>query len=559
MPAVPATTGPQLDWIVQATDVLDSGPTPSRVSGVPLDVIDQTLVMASLVSRALPGNFFDWIANALDNFRELLNDFTGDSGAIVAHAEHCSATADLVRTQVAPIASAPSCAPQWTGSSALGFSHTMRATAECVAATADSIEAVGVRHLVLAGMVAHTKSEIIRAVTQLAVRLVKGALEAIARAGLALAEGAVTVIGGTVSGAAHGAWEGFKRGGPIGAIAGGISGGASGAREAAEEAARRLRAAWDAFVAWGAEEVAHVLEALTEFTERAIEPMVAEIGQIKGVGQRAERAVSLLRSGRDPGYNADAPPEGTAGHDAQGTEMQDQDRDLIDLNQAIGDPSAELPDGYTRATPEDLAALGITQEMLTDENGFIAEVFMGPDGPVVAFAGTTSGENPATGVNGEVIKDDVIEDAAGGFTQSPQTQQVLAISEAISNSPGGDNVVFTGHSLGGRLATIASLDTGNAAITYNSAGVSQATVDYIAASNNMTPEELASNANAGQVRRYWTGDDLLTAAQERWTATRDVAPDALGAPIQLGEVAPATGTGHQQDNVEKKFDETFPE
>src|SRR5690606_13215212 len=126
-------------------------------------------------------------------------------------------------------------------SSALGFSHTMRATAECVAAAADSIEGVGVRHLGLAGMVAHTKSEIIRAVTQLAVRLVKGALEAIARAGLALAEGAVTVIGGTVSGAAHGAWEGFKRGGPIGAIAGGISGGASGAREAAEEAARRLR------------------------------------------------------------------------------------------------------------------------------------------------------------------------------------------------------------------------------------------------------------------------------------------------------------------------------
>src|SRR5699024_10837232 len=74
-----AAGGPRRDWIVQATDVLDAGPAAPHPNGAPLDVIDQTLEMASLITGSLPGEFFDWIADALDSFSELLNDFTGDS------------------------------------------------------------------------------------------------------------------------------------------------------------------------------------------------------------------------------------------------------------------------------------------------------------------------------------------------------------------------------------------------------------------------------------------------------------------------------------------------
>lgn len=557
MPQAP-TAGPRLDWIVQATDVLQSGP--AVPAGDPsLDVIDFTLDLGSLITGSLPGEFFNWIARALDSFRDILNDFTGDAGAIRAHAQLCSDTATRVRAQAEPVATAPNCTPQWTGNAALGFSSTMTATSQCVGATADAIDDLGARHLVLGGMVAHVKQEIITAVTKLAARLVKAALEAIARAGLAIAGGVVQMVSGTVSGALSGAWEGFKSGGPIGAVGGLFSGGRDGAAEAARETARRLRAAFDAFVEWAGNEVAHVLESIGDFVDRALTPMVAEIGQMKGIGQRAERAGALLTTGRDPGYNADGPPKGTAGRSAQGTEMQERDRALIDVNGAIGDPSAPLPDGWSRATPAQLAELGLTPDMLTADNGFIAEVFIDPDGnPVVAFAGTTAGENPNVDRGSAVVVEDVVEDGVGAFTQSPQTQQVLAISEALSNSPRADDVVFTGHSLGGRLATIASLDTGNAAVTYNSAGVSPGTVNYIANSSGTTAEALTQHANDGQVRRYHTGNDPLTWAQERAAGTRDVAPDALGHPIQIGPDDTTPFEGHTNDKVKEQFNQTFP-
>lgn len=551
--------GPRRDWIVQATDVLDAGPAAPHPNGAPLDVIDQTLEMASLITGSLPGEFFDWIADALDSFSELLNDFTGDSAAIVAHAEQCTTVADRVAAEAAPIAAVPSSTPQWTGDAATAFQSTMTATSACVTATGQSIRTVGARHLVLGGMVATVKQEIITAVTELAKRLVAGALEAIAKAGLALVDGAISVVSGAASGAVDGAVEGFKSGGPVGAVTGGVSGFVSGGADGAEEAARRLRAAYDAFVDWAGDEVAHVLGAVTDFVSESMDPMIHQIGEIKGVGQRAERAAALLTTGRDPGNNADAPADGTIGDQARGTGMQERDRDLIDLNGAIGDPDAELPEGYRRASDADLAKLGLTPEMMTDDNGFIAEVFVDADGNyVMAFAGTTAGEDPSTGVTSDVVYDDVVEDAAGAVTMSPQTEQVLAITEAISSSPNADNVMFTGHSLGGRLASIASLDTGNGAVTYNSAGVSPSTIDYVASSNGTTAEELTQQANDGQVRRYHTGNDPLTAAQERWDATRDAAPDALGHPIQIGPDDPTPYEGHTNDKVEEQFDQTYP-
>ncbi len=552
-------SGPQLSWINQAVSVLDGPPVPAPTGGAPLDVIDLTLDLWSLISTGLPQPFHDWIGDALDSFRELLDEFTGDSGAIIAHAEHCEQTAQQVLGQVGPIATTSGRTPGWTGPAADGFARTMSATAVCVEETGQAIQEVGARHVRIGYGIAAVKQELLTAVSELAARLVNGALQTIARAGLALAGGVLTVAGGVVGGGLSGAWQGFTSGGPVGAVVGGLSGAINGGRDAAAEAAQRLRAAWDSFLAWASTEVASTLEVVTDFVESSVEPMVTEIGRIKNVGQRAERAASLLTSGTDPGHNAEAPEPGTSGHDAQGAEPDPElDGDLIDLNQAIGDPDALLPDGYSRATAEDLAALGLDPGMMRDDNGFIAEVFVDPDGNyVVAFAGTTAGEAPGTPSAG--WRDpDIAEDVVGAVTMSPQTQQVLAISEAVSRSGNGDNVVWSGHSLGGRLATIAALDTGNAAVTYNSAGVSQATIDYIAAANGVDPATLTEQANDGQVRRYWTGNDPLTGAQERFEPSRDAAPDALGTPIEL---TPPTEDlpldGHGQDVVEQQFEDAY--
>lgn len=108
------------------------------------------------------------------------------------------------------------------------------------------------------------------------------------------------------------------------------------------------------------------------------------------------------------------------------------------------------------------------------------------------------------------------------------------------------------------------MDTGNAGVTYNAAGVSQATIDYVAHKNGVDPGTLVAQANNGQVRRYYTGDDPLTAAQERWQGSAAAAPDAVGAPIQLGPTEQSDLTkppfnldpyreGHYQEQVEQAW------
>lgn len=219
-------SGPTVVWIQQASAVLESGPSVAATGGsAPLDVIDRTLDLWSLITGTMPHQFHRWIGQNLDSFRELLNDVTGDSAAIVAHARRCDQLATEVGTQVSPIATLTGRTPHWSGPAADGFARTMSATAVCVEDTAGAIRDLGQRHLALGAMVATVKQEIIRAVTDLAGRLVVGALEALARLGLAVSGGVVTLASGTVSGGLSGAADGFARGGLGGAVVGGISGG----------------------------------------------------------------------------------------------------------------------------------------------------------------------------------------------------------------------------------------------------------------------------------------------------------------------------------------------
>lgn len=533
-----------------------------------LDPIDEVLDYAALVDDALPGEIFDKILEWLGDFHEVLESLTGDSDAIRAHGEHLRVVAASVAAQSAEVqACGQGALAHWRGPAADRFARTVTAAADCEQATAEAVLALADAHLRLGSGVAAAKFEVLRVVTELAYELSREAVKIIIGVGLLLSGAGVVVLGA----AAVAAVAAAVGGGVVGGVKGGLKGlvdgnpfdagadAARGAAEGAEEALKSLlQAAVSQFLSWGGPKVAEVLREVHDFVEESVEPLVVEIGRMKGHGNRMARAASLLTTGTDPGPDSSVPQDGTAGRDAQGAGPQALDGKLIDLNQAIGDPEAALPDGYQRVGPAELAGLGLTPDMLTDpENGFLAEVFRAPDGSyVVAFGGTGAADSQ--------FGPDINEDAVGSATVSPQTANVLAITDALSGSPHGDDVVYTGHSLGGRHAAVASLATGNAAVTYNAAGVSDATVEYIAGANGTTAQQLLQQAEQGQVRHYSTGDDPLTAAQERWGESAGSLPDAPGTDLPLsdpsGDLTSADSdylSGHVQGNVEEEWNEKY--
>ncbi|MFX4270791.1 hypothetical protein ACQBAR_09255 [Propionibacteriaceae bacterium Y1685] len=557
--------------ITSATGLLQSGPGLAQAQQeTALEVLDQTLSFGNLVDNSLLDVFVSWILGRLDGFQELLDSLDGDPTAIRQHSDSLTRAADRVDAVVGGTRSVTTAVVLWTGPAAEGFRKTSTATRECIAATATTMRTLAARHLTLGSMLATVKTEVMRLITDLASLLSRNARSALIKAGLRLVGHAWILAAATASGAAKGglkgAWNGFKKAGPVGAVFGGTKGAVEGGvTDAKAEFERRKNAALNEFIGWAGGKVSEVISRTNRYVNDSLRPMVHQIGEITGEGNRMERATSLLTTGRDPGNASDAAAKGTAGDTIKGKHAQAKDRDLIKLNQAIGKPDAELPPGYRRASDEDLRKLGLTRSDLTDENGFASEVFIAPDGSaVVAFAGTGSGDVDKN-APGAGSGPDTYEDGVGGFTVSPQTEQVMKISKAVSASPNGDDVVFTGHSLGGRHAATAAMMTGNGAVTYNAAGVSPATVDHIAASSGRSSDQVLADANNGQVRRYYTGDDPLTAAQERNAHTKGI-PDAVGAPVQLspdagdlGDVRNTDeyGEGHGQDNVEREWNEKY--
>lgn len=146
-----------------------------------------------------------------------------------------------------------------------------------------------------------------------------------------------------------------------------------------------------------------------------------------------------------------------------------------DAASAAYDHPPKAPEGYRNATDEDLAAMGLKRNMLESPidpqtgkpSEFRAVVFMGEKGqpPLVAYRGSQSKED-FTKAN--------IPQARGKETFHYTQAQVVA--NRINNSPTGKGAVFTGHSLGGGLASAAARTTGNPATTFNAAGLHENTV-----------------------------------------------------------------------------------
>ncbi|NVN41737.1 PAAR domain-containing protein, partial [Ameyamaea chiangmaiensis] len=134
------------------------------------------------------------------------------------------------------------------------------------------------------------------------------------------------------------------------------------------------------------------------------------------------------------------------------------------------------PDGYRNATDDDLRTLGLKKSMLehpvdprtTKPTDFRAAVFINntTNAPIVAFKGTSSGEDWKTNA------------AQGLGHHTFYYDQAQKIATNVRDSAGGESAHFTGHSLGGGMASAAASATGLPATTFNPAGLNAKTVPH---------------------------------------------------------------------------------
>ena len=179
------------------------------------------------------------------------------------------------------------------------------------------------------------------------------------------------------------------------------------------------------------------------------------------------------------------------------------------------------PPGYHEATPDELRQMNLNQAMLEhprnakgEPTDFRAAVFVSDttDERIVAFKGTTPSSV------GDLTADAV----QGTGHESFYYTQAQSIGGKVAASPAAGDTHFTGHSLGGGLASAASRNSGLPASTFNSASLHKNTVPQ-------------PNTN-GTIDAVSVRGDPMTRANEGFLGTTpQTTPYALDPPDGLGE------------------------
>ncbi|MGN7727171.1 Mbeg1-like protein [Luteimonas sp. 22616] len=233
---------------------------------------------------------------------------------------------------------------------------------------------------------------------------------------------------------------------------------------------------------------------------------------------------NLLQGPRlQPFQPADTYPkgDGTFSGQAAGTQPQaDLDQQLAMMSNdayAADNPKTEqaLQDaGWNRLEPNEAGnalvdaqgrEIPIDPALLSTGNGFDAAIYQNDQGQyVVAYRGTDNwgltnpGDADDNGLQGL------------GF-ETGQYSDAIALAQRAEQVFGDGNVVVTGHSLGGGLASAAALATGASGVTFNAAGLSNETLESLGFNPNAVRDSVADN---GQLRRYIVNGDPLNGAQQ---------------------------------------------
>lgn len=195
--------------------------------------------------------------------------------------------------------------------------------------------------------------------------------------------------------------------------------------------------------------------------------------------------------------------------------------------------------------------------------GFEARVYADPDGNVrIVFPGTNF--NSA---------DDVLSDLDGAGNITTQDKQAVELALRIKGQlKPGQTLEMVGHSLGGRLASVAAIATGAHATTFNAAGPSPAAIAYAEAGGK--PDLLRDTMGFARgivsvgvgyhydgadhlVTNYRTNNDLLTGLQEgRLSGPLSGAlPAAIGTQVNVRDDATSGvlqgGEAHKLDAIQR--------
>ena len=144
-------------------------------------------------------------------------------------------------------------------------------------------------------------------------------------------------------------------------------------------------------------------------------------------------------------------------------------RELAAMAQAVYTPGARPPDGWSIASPAQLAEIGLSSDMLTSPaSDFRAEVYVremfGLPSYTIAFRGSQSASDWKSNLG------------QGVGLQTDHYNRALALGDNI-DAPANTRVTITGHSLGGGLASAAAMASERDATTFNAAGLSETTLD----------------------------------------------------------------------------------
>jgi hypothetical protein len=208
---------------------------------------------------------------------------------------------------------------------------------------------------------------------------------------------------------------------------------------------------------------------------------------------------------------------------------------------------ASPPTGYRVAVDADLAKLGLKPSDLTStQSPFRARVYVKGGGAdteyVVAFRGSTSGADWASNLRQSV-----------GLS-SDHYRRALYIGSKLALAADAD-ISLTGHSLGGGLASAAAIASGREAATFNSAGLSDATINAARSIHASAGITTIDNVSA-----YYVRGDILSAIQDGGDRVLGGiigglggslladAPEAYGNRIALDAVRPE-GLRWYQDNA----------